>query len=76
MLSDGRKYGQLLSTCLTSDGVDYVLEAVAEAESQSRPQIHEGHANKTPWASLALECWKVEFDYIDFPSTEDSEEEE
>lgn len=63
VLSDGRKYGKLIGTNLTEEGVKYVLEAVAEAQNETWPQVNERGA----WASVALECWRVEFNFIDFP---------
>lgn len=68
VLSDGRKYGKLIGTNLTGEGVKYVLEAVAEALAESPACVV--HCNGIPWASMALECWRVEFDFIDFQDAE------
>jgi len=61
-LFDGRKIGAFLENDLTSDGEDYVKEAVADAEVEKR----EG--------SVALEVWKDFYDQIDYSKIIDEKE--
>lgn len=57
ILSDGSKVGALLSDELTSVGVEYVKEAVAEG-------------------GPVAEFWRDSFSWIDFPSDDDSDDDE
>ena len=49
-LSDGTKYGYCFGNDLTTDGEDYVREAVREGEE----------------GGVAREVWAVEYNYLDF----------
>ena len=49
-LSDGTKYGYCFGNTLTSDGDDYVREAVRDGDD----------------GGVAREVWAVEYSYIDF----------
>ncbi len=49
-LADGFKYGYCFGNSLTTDGEDYVKEAVREGED----------------GGVAREVWAVEYDYLDF----------
>ena len=57
-LADGFRYGCLISTNLTTDGVEYVKEAVREGDD----------------GGVAREVWAVEFDWIDFDEGEEDDD--
>jgi len=62
LLSDGTKIGCLVGTTLTSEGVEYVKNAVAESHRLGEV------------ASVAIEVWEKEFSWIDFPNEEEDED--
>lgn len=57
-LSDGFKYGYCFGNSLTTDGEDYVKEAVRDGEE----------------GGVAREVWAAEYDYLDFEDEEDCDE--
>lgn len=54
-LSDGSKYGYFFGNTLTTDGGNYVIEAVRDGEE----------------GGVAREVWAVEYDYLDFEEEDD-----
>jgi hypothetical protein len=57
-LPDGFKYGYCFGNDLTSDGIEYVKEAVRDGEADG----------------VARLVWAVEYDWIDFDESEDCDD--
>ena len=57
-LADGFRYGYCFGNSLTSDGVEYVREAVRDGEP----------------GGVARELWAVEYDWIDFDERDDDDD--